>query len=71
MPFDDTPGKPRQGELERISALAKDVRASTNGSLLFSSGDDMIGAFYAHFQGEPEMRAMTMAGYDATCPRGH
>jgi 5'-nucleotidase/UDP-sugar diphosphatase len=47
------------------------VRASTNGSLLLSSGDDVIGAFYALFKGEPEMKAMTMTGYDATCPGNH
>jgi 5'-nucleotidase/UDP-sugar diphosphatase len=71
IPFNDTPGEPLQGGLERISALAKMVRATTDGSLLLSSGDDMIGAFYAHFQGEPEMRAMTLAGYDAVCPGNH
>ena len=71
IPFNATPGEPPQGGLERISALAKSVRASTNGSLLFSSGDDMIGAFYALFQGEPEMKAMTLAGYDAVCPGNH
>jgi 5'-nucleotidase/UDP-sugar diphosphatase len=71
IPFNATPGEPPQGGLERISALAKSVRASTNGSLLLSSGDDMIGAFYALFQGEPEMKAMTLAGYDAICPGNH
>jgi len=71
IPFNATPGEPPQGGLERISALAKSVRASTNGSLLLSSGDDMIGAFYALFQGEPEMKAMTLAGYDAVCPGNH
>lgn len=71
VPFNTTPGEPLQGGLERISALAKTVRASTDGSLLISSGDDLIGAFYEFFQGEPEMRAMTLAGYDAVCPGNH
>jgi 2',3'-cyclic-nucleotide 2'-phosphodiesterase (5'-nucleotidase family) len=57
IPFNGTPGEPPQGGLERISALAKTVRAGTNGSLLLSSGDDVIGAFYALFKGEPEMKA--------------
>ncbi len=71
VPFNTTPVEPLQGGLERISALAKTVRASTDGSLLLSSGDDLIGAFYEFFQGEPEMRAMTLAGYDAVCPGNH
>jgi 5'-nucleotidase/UDP-sugar diphosphatase len=71
MPFNATPGGPSQGGLERISALAKSVRASTNGSLLLSSGDDLMGIFFEFFQGGPEMRAMTMAGYDAVCPGNH
>lgn len=71
VPFNTTPGEPPQGGLERISALAKTVRASTDGSLLLSSGDDLIGAFYEFFGGEPEMRAMTLAGYDAVCPGNH
>ncbi len=71
VPFNATPGGPSQGGLERISAFAKSVRASTDGSLLLSSGDDLMGAFYEFFQGEPEMKAMTMAGYDAACPGNH
>ena len=68
VPFNATPGEPSQGGLERISALSRSVRASTNEALLLSSRDDLIGAFYEFFQGEPEMKAMTMAGYDAACP---
>lgn len=71
VPFNTTPGEPLQGGLERIGALAKNVSMSTDGSLLLSSGDDLIGAFYEFFQGEPEMRAMTLAGYDAVCPGNH
>lgn len=71
VPFNATPGGPSQGGLERISALAKIVRSETNESLLLSSGDDLIGAFYEFFRGEPEMKAMTMAGYDAACPGNH
>jgi len=71
VPFNATPGEPSQGGLERISALAKGIRASTNGSLLLSSDDDLMGAFYEFFQGEPEMKAMTLSGYDAVCPGNH
>jgi 5'-nucleotidase/UDP-sugar diphosphatase len=71
IPFNDTPGGPPQGGLERISALARSVRASTKGALLISSGDDLIGAFYELFRGKPEMKAMTLAGYDAVCPGNH
>jgi 5'-nucleotidase/UDP-sugar diphosphatase len=71
MPFNITPGGPPEGGLERISAFSKNVKASTDGALLLSSGDDMMGAFYDLFLGEPEMRAMTLAGYDAVCPGNH
>ncbi|HSD56772.1 MAG TPA: bifunctional UDP-sugar hydrolase/5'-nucleotidase [Methanotrichaceae archaeon] len=71
VPFNTSPDEPLQGGLERISALAKSMRASTDGALLLSSGDDLIGAFYAFYGGEPEMRAMTLAGYDAVSPGNH
>ncbi len=70
-PFNTSPGEPLQGGMERISSLAKSIRTSTDGALLLSSGDDLIGAFYEFFGGEPEMRAMTMAGYDAVSPGNH
>jgi 5'-nucleotidase/UDP-sugar diphosphatase len=71
VPFNATPGGPTLGGLERISSLSKAIKASTDGALLLSLGDDMMGAFYDLFRGEPEMRAMTLAGYDAVCPGSH
>jgi 2',3'-cyclic-nucleotide 2'-phosphodiesterase (5'-nucleotidase family) len=71
VPFKTTPDGPPQGGLERISALSKKVKATADGALLLSMGDDLMGPFYHLFGGEPEMRAMTLAGYDAVCPGSH
>lgn len=71
VPFNSSPGEPLLGGLDRISALAKSIRSETDGSVLLSSGDDMMGAFYEFYGGEPEMKAMTLAGYDAACPGNH
>jgi len=59
------------GGMSRISATVQQIRTGADGVLLVSSGDDMIGHFYHTFQGEPEMRAMTAAGYDLVCPGNH
>lgn len=70
-PFSENPEEPSVGGLERISAAAKNVSSTSDATLIFSSGDDLIGPFYDIFKGEPEMTAMTMAGYSAACPGNH
>ncbi|GAA5261383.1 bifunctional metallophosphatase/5'-nucleotidase [Methanocalculus sp. MC3] len=57
--------------LSAIAETANRIRAEEDYSLLLSSGDDLIGAPYSLFHGEPEYRGMTRAGYDAVCPGNH
>ncbi|MEW5733695.1 MAG: bifunctional UDP-sugar hydrolase/5'-nucleotidase [Thermodesulfobacteriota bacterium] len=59
------------GGLARIAAVAGDESRNYDGTLLLSSGDDMIGSFYELYKGEPEMTGMTLAGYRAACPGNH
>jgi 5'-nucleotidase/UDP-sugar diphosphatase len=59
------------GGLARIATARNLTAASVDGALLLSSGDDLMGPLYAMFHGEPELRAMTAAGYDAVCPGNH
>ncbi|KUG19667.1 5'-nucleotidase [hydrocarbon metagenome] len=59
------------GGISRISALVRQLRTDADGVLLVSTGNDMMGHFYHTFQGEPEMKATTAAGYDAACPGNH
>ncbi|MDD1665422.1 MAG: bifunctional metallophosphatase/5'-nucleotidase, partial [Methanomicrobiales archaeon] len=59
------------GGLSRISMYAKTIRSREDGTLLVSSGDDLIGPVYGMFHGEPEMKGMTLAGYDAVTPGNH
>jgi len=59
------------GGLERIASAAKKVRGQVDGALLLSSGDDLIAPLFSLFQGEPEMRGMSLAGYDIVTPGNH
>ena len=59
------------GGFSRISGAAKAIRATADGSLLISSGDDLTGTFYDTYSGVPEMQGLTLAGYDVTCPGNH
>jgi len=59
------------GGLARIAALAENISKNSDYSLLISSGDDLIGAFYQFGQGKAEMEGMTMAGYDIATPGNH
>jgi 5'-nucleotidase/UDP-sugar diphosphatase len=70
-PFSENPEEPSVGGIERISKAAKNVSTTSDATFIFSSGDDLIGPFYDIFNGEPEMTAMTMAGYSAACPGNH
>jgi len=62
------PGSPG---LAAIAATAGAVRSGDTPAILVSGGDDLTGALYALFGGEPEYRGMTVAGYDAACPGNH
>lgn len=59
------------GGMDRIAALAQQVRAEVDGALLVSTGDDLMGAFYSVFAGTPEIVSMNMAGYDVAAPGNH
>jgi len=59
------------GGLERIASAAKKIRSQVDGALLLSSGDDLMSPFFSVFHGEPEMRGMSLAGYDIVAPGNH
>ncbi|MEA1921427.1 MAG: bifunctional UDP-sugar hydrolase/5'-nucleotidase [Pseudomonadota bacterium] len=59
------------GGMDRIAALAQQVRLEVDGALLVSTGDDLMGAFYSVFAGTPEIVSMNMAGYDVVAPGNH
>ena len=59
------------GGLDRIASAARQVRNEVDGALLLSSGNDVLGSFYRIFQGEPEMRGMSLAGYEVVTPGNH
>ncbi|NPA25480.1 MAG: bifunctional metallophosphatase/5'-nucleotidase [Deltaproteobacteria bacterium] len=59
------------GGLDRVAALARRVESEVDGVLLVSTGDDLMGAFYSVFSGEPEIGAMNLAGYDVVVPGNH
>ena len=59
------------GGLSRIATISREFEGAADGVLLLSAGDDLTGTMYSTFEGEPELRAMTLAGYDAACPGNH
>ena len=59
------------GGLERIASAARRIRSQVDGALLLSSGDDLIPPLFSIFHGEPEMRGMSLAGYDIITPGNH
>ncbi len=59
------------GGLERISSAARKIRTQVDGALLLSSGDDLIPPLFSIFHGTPEMRGMSLAGYDIVTPGNH
>ncbi|MCD6123893.1 bifunctional metallophosphatase/5'-nucleotidase [bacterium] len=59
------------GGFERIAAAAKKVRSEVDVSLLLSSGDDLIPPLLYVFKGEPEVKGLSMAGYDVVTPGNH
>lgn len=59
------------GGLERISSVARKIRSQVDGALLLSSGDDLIPPLFSIFHGTPEMRGMSLAGYDIVTPGNH
>ena len=68
---DDNGKQFRVGGLERIASAARKIRSEVDGALLLSSGDDLIPPLFSIFHGEPEMRGMSLAGYDIVAPGNH
>lgn len=60
-----------RGGISKISAVANGLRSEYDGSLLLSSGDDLMGVFYGFFEGKPETVSMSMAAYDVVVPGNH
>jgi 5'-nucleotidase/UDP-sugar diphosphatase len=59
------------GGMDRISGLAERVKGSSDGALLVSGGDNLMGFLFRNFGGVPEITAMDMAGYDAATLGNH
>ena len=60
------------GGIARIATIAKHIRATSNRSLWFDSGDCFEGApVFNMFKGEAEMRALSTAGLDAAVIGNH
>ncbi len=59
------------GGMDRIAALADGQVGLTDGTLLVSGGDNLMGFFYRSFGGVPEITSMNMAGYAVSCLGNH
>ncbi|WP_265581533.1 bifunctional metallophosphatase/5'-nucleotidase [Methanofollis aquaemaris] len=59
------------GGIERIAGAKDAIAADVDGWVLLSAGDDLTGPLYATYDGEPELEAMSLAGYTAACPGNH
>jgi 5'-nucleotidase/UDP-sugar diphosphatase len=59
------------GGMDRIAALAESTRKTTDGTLLVTGGDNLMGFFFRTFAGVPEITSMNMAGYDAVTLGNH
>lgn len=59
------------GGMDRIAAVADRMRASTDGTLLVTGGDNLMGFFFRSFAGTPEITSMNMAGYDVVTLGNH
>lgn len=66
------PGRGRYGGIARMAHVIKRERAKSGRSLWLDSGDLFQGApIFNLYRGEPEVRAMTMAGLDAMVLGNH
>jgi len=59
------------GGMDRIGALADRTRETTDGTLLVTGGDNLMGFFFRTFEGTPEINSMNMAGYDVVTLGNH
>ncbi len=59
------------GGMDRIAAVADRMRESTDGTLLVTGGDNLMGFFFRSFDGVPEITSMNMAGYDVVTLGNH
>ncbi len=71
LPFDS--GKyAGQGGVARRATLIQRIRDASAASVLLDAGDTFQGTpWFNAFQGEVDMKAMAMLGYDATCLGNH
>ncbi len=66
------PGRGRYGGIARMAHIVKEQRRQSGRSLWLDSGDLFQGApIFNLFRGEPEVRAMSMAGLDAMALGNH
>jgi 5'-nucleotidase/UDP-sugar diphosphatase len=66
------PGAGPYGGMARIAHLVKEIRGSTDRSLWLDSGDAWEGApVFNEFKGEPEIRALSLAGLDGEVLGNH
>lgn len=66
------PGRGRYGGIARMAHIVKEQRAKAGRSLWLDSGDLFQGApIFNLFRGEPEVRAISMAGLDAMALGNH
>src|ERR1044072_3370509 len=72
-PFEEDSGKyAGQGGVAARAALIAAIRAEEEHVLLLDAGDIFQGTPYFNlYKGEPEMKAMTMMGYDAATMGNH
>lgn len=61
----------RTGGIAAIGGEYARIRTEYNRTFLVSGGNNVMGAWYSLFGGEPEYGAMSLAGYDAVCPGNH
>ncbi len=62
------------GGIAKVAFLKKRLKGSTGATgatLMVSTGDDLMGTFYAMFKGKVEIEAMNLAGYDIVTPGNH
>lgn len=72
-PFPENDARyPGMGGVAVRAAIIKDIRAKEENVLLFDSGDIFQGTpYFNFFAGEPEMKLMSMMGYDASAIGNH
>ncbi len=65
------PTRSGEGGMARVASIAAEARRASDGTLMVSTGDDLMGIFYSVFKGVVEIEAMNLAGYDVVTPGNH